>query len=60
MKTFFLYFGLGAGNVWSRDIQSWVGVGYLDISGKLPTYPSTKLTICPKGVVSDNVGLGEE
>ena len=40
--------------------QSWTGVRYLDISGKLPTYPSPKLTFCPKGVVSDNVGLGEE
>ena len=40
--------------------QSWVVVAYLDVSGKLLTYPSPKLTFCPKGVVSDNVGLGEE
>lgn len=43
-----------------RDIQSWVGVGYLDVSAKLPTYPSPKLTFCLNGVVSDNVGLGEK
>ena len=33
--------------------------GIIVRSGKLPTYPSPKATICPKWQLSVNVGLGE-
>ena len=31
----------------------------VQVSGKLPTYPSPNPTFCPKGEVSVNVDLGE-
>ena len=34
-------------------------VGLIQVSGKLPTYPFPKPTVCPKWKVSDNVDSGE-
>ena len=33
--------------------------GVIQVSGKLPTYPSPKSTFCPEREVSVNVGSGE-
>ena len=42
--------------LWTLDMRK---LGLLYVSGKLPTYPSPKSTVCSKWEVSVNVGLGE-
>ena len=45
--------------VWSKATLSWKNFGSILVSRKLPTYPSSKLTLTLSSRLGQNDGLGE-